>query len=262
MKTTLYYFTGSGNSLKAAKDLKEHLGGDCELVRITHKNISAAPQTDAQAVGIVYPVYYVGLPYMVSDFIANLPLKEGVYYFILATCGGMDVASTKQAADIFKQRNGKLSAAFRVRLPGNYQIMYSPYSSDYCQKMYQAEENKIAEIAQTIKDKKEDLGAIYPSFFAALGNLIYKITFNPRKIGKHFWADDKCTSCGICAKVCPAGNIRIIDGKPQWGNKCESCLACLHWCPVSAVQYKKATLNKERYRAPQVKAEDLFVEGQ
>ena len=38
MGTTIYYFTGTGNSLKIAKDLKNELG-NTELIQICNKNM-------------------------------------------------------------------------------------------------------------------------------------------------------------------------------------------------------------------------------
>ena len=44
--------------------------------------------------------------------------------------------------------------------------------------------------------------------------------------------DDGCTSCGLCAKMCPAGAIDgsgIIDS-----GKCISCMRCTVLCPIGA----------------------------
>ena len=48
---------------------------------------------------------------------------------------------------------------------------------------------------------------------------------------KSFQVDAKCSGCGTCAKVCPVGNIKMVEGKPVWQHHCETCLAC--YCMVS-----------------------------
>ncbi len=62
MKTVVYYFTGTGNSLAAAKKMATELG-NCDCVPIAPlKNTTGDVVPPAGRVGIVCPVYDVGLP--------------------------------------------------------------------------------------------------------------------------------------------------------------------------------------------------------
>ena len=45
-------------------------------------------------------------------------------------------------------------------------------------------------------------------------------------------ANGKCTSCGLCAKECPAGAIPLDNPKMTDKDKCISCMHC-----VAAVSY-------------------------
>ena len=90
-----------------------------------------------------------------------------------------------------------------------------------------------------------------------MGNMVYS-DFEPYKKDKDFWTDGNCNGCGICLKVCPANNIIMNDGKPQWQHKCEQCVACLQWCPEKSIQYKKATAKRGRYHHPDVEVTELF----
>ena len=47
-------------------------------------------------------------------------------------------------------------------------------------------------------------------------------------------ANGKCTSCGICAKECPAGAISKDDPKVTDKEKCISCMHCVAVCPQKA----------------------------
>jgi MinD superfamily P-loop ATPase len=76
---------------------------------------------------------------------------------------------------------------------------------------------------------------------------------------KSFFADEKCTACGICAKLCPSINIAITDGRPAWQHRCEQCFACLQWCPEEAIQYGKNTKNKKRYHHPEISLKDILA---
>lgn len=48
---------------------------------------------------------------------------------------------------------------------------------------------------------------------------------------------DKCIGCSLCAKDCPAGNIRVTDGKAAVkGQNCIKCAHCAAICPNNAIE--------------------------
>ncbi|MDE7331942.1 MAG: EFR1 family ferrodoxin [Lachnospiraceae bacterium] len=47
-------------------------------------------------------------------------------------------------------------------------------------------------------------------------------------------ADNNCTSCGLCAKQCPAKAINTENFKTADSKKCISCMRCVVKCPQSA----------------------------
>jgi ferredoxin len=46
--------------------------------------------------------------------------------------------------------------------------------------------------------------------------------------------NDKCISCGLCAKECPMGAIDMNNFKTIDSEKCISCFRCIKICPVGA----------------------------
>lgn len=50
-----------------------------------------------------------------------------------------------------------------------------------------------------------------------------------------FWTDENCNGCGICARICPIGNILMDTAKPVWQQRCEQYFACLQWCPKASL---------------------------
>ncbi len=84
------------------------------------------------------------------------------------------------------------------------------------------------------------------------------VTFvnNPKELSVN--AD--CISCGICTKVCPRGNIEIVDGKPVFHQSCEFCLACVNNCPKKAIEIKrdKNKETKERYRNENTTVQEII----
>lgn len=107
MKTIIYYFTGTGNSLAAARKIAAGLG-DCGLVPIASLEDTPGkivPQADR--VGIVCPVYDAGVPVLVAEFADRLDLSRAGYVFALVTLGGIGVSALHQLDHILRNRNDR-----------------------------------------------------------------------------------------------------------------------------------------------------------
>lgn len=260
MKNKLFYFSGTGNSLKVARDLADALG-DAEIIPIPNVMAKDNMIIDSESIGIIFPVYMFGMPLIVNEFIKKLNCNKDQYIFAVATYGGQLGSALLQAGESLKERGLKLSAGFSVLMPGNYTPLYGAISIEKQQEMSDKEKARIVEIVNIIRVRKPSLIEKNSAIFNFLSSLIYKFCA-PRiyKMDKGFWADARCNSCGICQKVCPVDNIKIEDGRPKWLGKCEQCLACLQWCPQEAIQYGKSTSGRKRYHHPEVNIKDIILE--
>lgn len=72
-----------------------------------------------------------------------------------------------------------------------------------------------------------------------------------------FKTTDACIGCGICKRVCPVNNIKIVDSKPVWQDRCSRCLACFHWCPQKAVMVGKKFSRRHQYHHPEISVKDM-----
>ncbi|HUN53978.1 MAG TPA: EFR1 family ferrodoxin [Smithella sp.] len=257
METTIYYYTGTGNSLWTAKKLSAALN-NTELIPVTASG-SAPINPDSKNVGFIFPVHIWGIPSRVVDFLNRLEADPAKYYFAIAVNAGQVAATLIQLKNLLRERNIKLSSGFSVSMPSNYIPWGGAIAQEKQQKKFDDALDKIGRIASSIRAgdvKTPEKGAAWQNIFLSA---MYRLSrSHVPQMDKSFWADEKCTGCGICEKICPAQNILLSDEKPVWQHHCEQCFACLQWCPEEAIQYGRSTAKKKRYHHPEITLKDML----
>jgi ferredoxin len=257
MKNTIFYYTGTGNSLWVARTLAEVLG-DTELTSITDWGVEKKT-IDLDTIGFVFPVHIWGIPSRVIQFINEIELVQPGYVFAVAVNAGQVANTQVQLKNILKKKNLSLSSGFEVPLVSNYIPWGGPGPRQKQDGLFVSAREKILRIATCIRNREQGPVEKGPLWQNLLFTLLYKITFNRvPTMDKQFWTDDKCNYCGICGKVCPSENITMQEGKPVWNHRCEQCFACLQWCPKEAIQYGKRTAKYARYHHPEVQLKDVL----
>lgn len=256
MKTSILYFTGTGNSLWLARKIGERLEGCTVLSMVGLNELNIFKESDV--IGLVFPVYVWGVPAPVLEAVNKLSGCTSSYFFAVASNGGQVANTLVQLKKVMKHSGLKLHTGLQIRMPSNYIPWGGPEDVNEQRKMFSTAEKKIEALVDTIRGKTSgtiERGTIWQRLLSAT---VYPLLFPlVKKMDSKFYADDKCNACGICSKVCPSLNITYHNKRPVWNHKCEQCFACLQWCPKKAIQYGKKTVQYERYHHPEVKLADI-----
>jgi len=259
-----------------AKEIAGKIGG--KLVSIASVIEGERLRAEADIVGIVFPVYYAtndcGIPLIISRFIRKLDSLNSKYVFAVCTCGSMPGTTIENLAKLIKSQGGELAAGFTIKM--NDKTLTQEKQDNAL--VYQKE--KVDAICKYILSRRwgklETRGimrkiALAPLLYLAIkpafSRRYRKLSGSPRMpfaaliplADKSFQVNEKCSGCGTCARVCPVGNIKMVDGKPVWQHHCETCFACYVWCPREAINGDIVSYN-ERYHNPDVKLSDMLRE--
>lgn len=250
-KNLICYFSATGNSLQAAKDIAAKLPGT-DLVSMTRPHVSPAGY---ERVGFVFPCYGEGLPNIVKRFIKNLSVSEnkGTYFFTVVTGGEEPGNCIPQVSGLLRKKGAALDYGGFVKAYGNYLILHP--QPDDAEKQAAAAHLAANAAADDILAKKRTAipkGKLSYALMYAMVSPNFK-----RGARLNFKVTDACVSCGKCVRVCPVGNIALKDGKPVFGNRCELCVACVQWCPQKAIVGGKATGASPRYHHPEISFEEI-----
>lgn len=244
----IFYFTGTGNSLFAAKRLLSEGEKLINIAEAMANNEYDYTVQDDEKVGFVFPVYFYTLPSIVADFITNLKIKNADYVYAVITCGGSIIQAGSVLKKFLAPQNLKLEYVTSLLMPDNSMLFYQIPPVSKAGKRLSAAEKQLAKIKKSIlENEKSEIGNL--TFVSDLLGAGYKLC---RKTSKYY-ADEKCISCGLCEKICPQNVIEIKDGKPQWTKAiCSKCSACINRCPKNAIQYGKGTVKRNRYVNPEL----------
>jgi len=250
MATTIYWFSGTGNSLYVAKTLARELG-DASLHPIAAGVPEEAVGGKGEKLGFVFPSYYGNLPRIVRAFVEKLKIKEESYLFTIVTMGGLGLGSVVLLNSVLKQKSLRLDYGRGVIMEGNYILKYNPVDKTKIEGKLERINKKIGKIASQINAGTRSVKSIK---FSA-DNLYHAI----ETLDSLYYAEDACQSCQTCVKVCPVGNIKMENNKPVWQHHCEHCVACISWCPQMGIQYGGDTKYRRRYQNPRIMVNELMI---
>ena len=270
-KTEIYWFSGTGNSLHIAKELQRRLP-ETELTGMIKHLDDERIVTDAEKVGIVFPIYLNSVPIKIREFLSKFDPTGVDYIFANATHGGAanPTLSAILIDKILKKKGKNLDNFFDFEMTMNTPTGIVPsiipgskkwvgeISEDKVRVKDEKIQDKLEFVSRKIKDNEKY--SVSTGFFNRFKELIMTPLSNRKGVEIAFKTDETCSGCRLCEKVCLSGKVQMKNGKPQWNKDidCFYCYACFNFCPQQAILVGKQYTEKNgRFHHPDVTAEEI-----
>lgn len=271
MNKVIYYFSGTGDSLRAARIIAQKIGG-AKLFSM-RSDPADVPAEKAEIIGFVYPVYEWDVPKTVRAFVSQLTINPQVYIFMAVTYIAIHGRCFETVDSILREKGSYLHYGKALRCVASQCIAYEPFPP--AKIMVPVADRNAQRIGKEIADRKRRK---YPAM-SPVSKWLYPKMMTPflniqQEYDKGFYTSDVCIGCEVCRKICPCKNITFLGKRPVWNHTREGCNACVAYCPTKAVQFQAPDayirLNnmitrrlglpekRTRYHNPYVTAADLI----
>ena len=283
----IFYFSGTGNTKWAASKLasatREDLISIAPYMRADDSSHNLAEPfilKENERLGFVFPVHGWRVPKLVREFISKMKilrepsdatgrnkakaddcLKNRPFAYCVCTAGDSIGLTIENLNEVISQ-NPSLQALGITEVLSSYSLIMPesyiglPFMDvDPKEREIRKKENAAQELAvvcEEIFDRKEGISRLVkgpiPWFFTKVVGGFFE---NVLITDKRFHVEkDRCVKCGICANVCPVGDIKGGHGEyPVWlhHKDCLTCFTCYHHCPHHAIEFGNQTQKKGQY---------------
>ena len=252
----IFYFSGTGNTKWAACRLAEATGETLVCMSEHRAGPVVCDLKPGERVGFCFPVHGWRPPQPVRRFVERLCLQAATGHYVYALCtAGDTIGETMRLfeADL-RARGIGLDAVFSLLMPESYvglPFMDVDTAANEKRKQQEAAARLKAYTADIVARRSSrprlDVGRWPRVNSRLLGSFFVHclITDGPFRVDS-----SRCVKCGICADVCPVGDVvGGLGHEPRWRHdgSCLTCFTCYHHCPHHAIEYGRRTRHKGQY---------------
>ncbi|MBN2159376.1 MAG: EFR1 family ferrodoxin [Spirochaetes bacterium] len=250
----IYYFSGTGNALSAARWIAEHArkkGIKAEIIPIDRfKKITVPPAAGRRLIGFCYPTHGFNLPWYMLKFIMKFPISAHCDAFLLNTRAGSKIfgwyapgisgIAQVLPALILLMKRFRIRGMLPLDMPSNWISIHPGFKSATVVGIVARCRSMAAGFCERIFSGRAyyrpNVFIMLPVDLALAPIAFLYFIYGRFYLAKVFIASTDCDTCRLCEIKCPTASIKIIDRRPFWKFTCESCMRCINICPRKAIQ--------------------------
>ena len=252
----ILYFSGTGNSKYAADVIAELTGDEIVSLGDVIKNGERAVFKTQKPFVVVCPIYAWRFPRKIEELLKKSEFSGSKRIYFVATMGQNSGNCEKYCKKLAEDKGMEFMGFSGIVMPDNFVVGFKMPSEEEARETIERALPEMRRLGERIRDckriEKTDK-TLLPGLMSGAVNRGFNL-FNVGK--KKFVVSDKCVSCGICESCCAVNNIKLVDGKPVFGNNCIWCCGCINRCPQAAIDIKGKTEKHGRYVCPEYSSAD------
>lgn len=235
-RVILYYFSGTGNSLKVGNQIQktfEENGFKCDVAKMEDDQLKPIEMGgDYDYVGLVFPVAIQSTYPLVWSFVNNLPNGNHQKIFMVDTMQMFSGGVVGPMKQILESKNYQCVGALEVKMISSRQT--KDFSRENMLHKHEQALNKTSAFIEALLQGKTTWRRIplLSDWMRSIskGDKIWRQMSEQIKL-----SEEACIKCGLCKKKCPVGAIEMVEGIPKTDHdQCNVCMRCVHSCPVNA----------------------------
>jgi ferredoxin len=177
------------------------------------------------------------------------------YLAALVSYGSSPGGALAEVSRVLGRKRLTLNYAGRIPAVENYIPIFGAQKAETREHRLALQSAATEEAAEAIVSRVSNRVLTFRPFSGLVSALF---RFARPGMGRLFRTTAACNACGFCARLCPAGAIKMTEKGPVFQSACEQCQACLNFCPRRAISFGRLRPDTERYHHPEVTAGELF----